>query len=97
MSVTALNNLVIEQEDPTEAMRHLSHTFRLVNERLSGNDAVSDPTIAVVLTMAKYERLQGQHRHSLVHFEGLRRMVELRGGISQLTRNKPDLAQKIFR
>lgn len=97
VSVTALNNLAITQEDPTEGMHHLSHAFRLVNERLSGKDAVSDTTIAVVVIMSQYQRLQGQYRQGLVHLEGLQRMVELRGGISQLTTNKPGLAQKIFR
>lgn len=97
VSVTALNNLVIKQEDPIVAMRHLSHAFRLINERLSGNDAVSDTTIAVVVIMAKYEDLQGQYHQGLVHLEGLQRMVQLRGGMSQLMKNMPALAQKILR
>lgn len=97
LSVIALNNLVINQEDHMQAIRHLSHTFRLVNERLSGNDAVSDTTIAVVVMMAQYERHSSQHSQGLVHLKGLQRIVELRGGISQLTKNKPSLAQKIFR
>ena len=97
MSVTILNTLSIEQEDPTEAMRHLSQTICLVNKRLSGNDAVSDKTLAVVVAMAQYARLQGQHRQGLIHLEGLQRMVELRGGVSQLTRSEPGLAQMIFK
>jgi hypothetical protein len=85
------------QEDPTEAIRHLSHTFRLVNERLSGNDAVSDSTIAVVVSMAQYERLQGHYCQGLIHIKGLQRIIELRGGISQLAKTSPALVPKIFR
>ena len=97
MSVTVLNNLLIKQEDPTEAIRHMSQALRLVSERLSGNDAVSDTTLAVVVAMAQCARLQGQYRQGLVHLEGLQQMIELRGGVSQLTRNQPGLAQMIFK
>ncbi|RDW60302.1 hypothetical protein BP5796_11908 [Coleophoma crateriformis] len=89
VSVTALNNLVIKQEDPIEAVQHISHAFRLINAKLSGDGDVSDTTIAAVIIMSQYERLQGQYRQGVVHLEGLQRMVELRGGISKLTKNKP--------
>jgi hypothetical protein len=78
-------------------MRHLSCTFRLVNDKLSGNEALSDTTMAVVVAMTQYERLRGHHRQGLVHFEGLQRIVELRGGISRLVNDRPGLAQKVFR
>ncbi|ESZ90722.1 hypothetical protein SBOR_8882 [Sclerotinia borealis F-4128] len=49
VSVTALNNIVRNQEDPKTAMHHLSRAFRLINSKLSGSDAVADTTIAVVM------------------------------------------------
>lgn len=97
LSATALNNLVVKPDDPAEALRHLSQTFQLVNKRLSGNDPVSDATIAVVIGMAQFERHQGQYRRGIIHLNGLMRMVELRGGISSLTLHKPTLTQKLFR
>ncbi|KAF7853358.1 uncharacterized protein EAF02_012012 [Botrytis sinoallii] len=97
VSVTALNNIVLNQEDPKIAMHHLSLAFRLVNEKLSGNEAASDTTIAVVLTMSHYYRLQGQFSQGLVHLQGLERMVKMRGGISNLKKKQYTLAQKIFR
>lgn len=96
-SITILNSLVSKQENATEAMHHLSRTFRLINERLSGNDAISDTTIAAIAGMAKYERHEGQYRQGLIHIKGLQRIAGLRGGISQLTRHSPSLTQKIFR
>ncbi|KFY62870.1 hypothetical protein V496_04345 [Pseudogymnoascus sp. VKM F-4515 (FW-2607)] len=96
-SVTVRNGLVVEKEDPKEAMRHLSQTFRLINERLSGNDAVSDATIAVVVILAQHERLRGHHREGLVHVGGLERMVQLRGGVKALSRYRPGLTQKMFK
>ena len=95
--MTALNGLLVQQEDPAETFRHLSHTFRLLNERLSGNEALSDTTVAVVVSMAQYELLQEHYSQGLVHIKGLQRMIELRGGISQLTKTSPGLLPKIFR
>jgi Fungal specific transcription factor domain len=97
MSAAALNNLVVKPDGIAEAMRHLSQTFQLINKRLSGKDAISDATIAVVIGMAQFERHQGQYHRGIVHLNGLMRMVELRGGISSLTLHKPTLTQKLFR
>lgn len=88
---------MVEKEDPKSAMCHLSQTFRLINERLSGNDAVSDATIAVVVILAQHERLRGHHREGLVHIGGLERMVQLRGGVRALSRYRPGLTQKMFK
>jgi hypothetical protein len=96
-SVIALNNLLVKQEDPEQAMRHLSRTFHLVNQRLSSPDPVSDSTIAVVVSLTHYDRLRGQYRQGLVHLEGLRQIVELRGGVSEFTKSHRSLALKIFR
>ncbi|KFY31546.1 hypothetical protein V493_01003 [Pseudogymnoascus sp. VKM F-4281 (FW-2241)] len=96
-SVTARNNLVAQKDDPKESMRHLSQTFRLINERLSKNDAVSDETIAVVVILAQHERIRGRYREGLVHVGGLERMAQLRGGAAALSRYRPGLTQKMFK
>ncbi|KAI1803530.1 hypothetical protein F4811DRAFT_562433 [Daldinia bambusicola] len=96
-SIAAKNMLTSSSENFSEGLRHLSHSLRIVNQRLSGEKALSDTTLASVVAMLQYERMCGQYHQSLVHFRGLQRMVELRGGISQLRRDKPELAQKIFR
>ncbi|KIM99089.1 hypothetical protein OIDMADRAFT_127640 [Oidiodendron maius Zn] len=93
----ALNNLIVKPDGHAEAIHHLSQAFQLVNNRLSGNDPVSDATIAVVVALAQFERHQGQYRRGIVHLDGLMRMVELRGGISTLTMHKSNLTQKLFR
>ncbi|TVY48307.1 hypothetical protein LOCC1_G001955 [Lachnellula occidentalis] len=97
VSLVALNKLVMKQEDPTEAIHHQSRTLRLINERLSGQDAVSDTNIAVVVALTQYDRLRGNYYNSLAHIQGLQRMIELRGGISKLAHSKPGITQKIFR
>ncbi|KAI8966282.1 hypothetical protein F5Y11DRAFT_188817 [Daldinia sp. FL1419] len=97
MSIAARNLLIANREDDAEGLRHLSDSLRLVNQRLSGGNALSDTTLAAVVAMLQYERMCGQHDQGLIHFRGLQQMVELRGGISQLLRDRPELTQKIFR
>ncbi|KAH7022070.1 hypothetical protein EDB80DRAFT_1270 [Ilyonectria destructans] len=96
-AIPAITMSVTTQEKNTEAMRHMSQALRLINERLSGNDAVSNHTIAAVVAMVLYERQQGQFRRGLIHVKGLRQMTELRGGMSQLARTEPGLTPMIFR
>ncbi|KAJ5808520.1 hypothetical protein N7474_009789 [Penicillium riverlandense] len=97
MAITALNSLVVQSEDPADAMRHLALSLRMVNQRLvSPHDALSDTTIAVVIMLSHYERHQGHMRQGQVHFDGLLRMVELRGGITYLAKTKPSIALKLY-
>lgn len=50
---------------------------------MSATDATSDMTIAILVVMSQYERLQGQYERGYVHIQGLRRMIELRGGVKR--------------
>jgi hypothetical protein len=97
VSITALNTLCAHQEDARMAVRHISRALSLVNDRLSGTNALSIENIATVMVMAQYERCEGRCDHGVVHFDGLQRMIELRGGISELSKAKPKMALKIFR
>ena len=56
----------------------------LLRERLSGEDdeaKVSDPTISVVLKLANAALFDGDYGASTHHLEGIRQMVEIRGGL----------------
>ena len=97
MAVASHDSRYIKHEDLVEASRHLSHTFRLVNEKLSGHEALSDTTMAAVIALTQHERMRNQYQQGMVHFKGLLRIVELLGGISGLARSKPRIAQKVFR
>jgi hypothetical protein len=79
------------------ALHHISLAYRMTNARLSGPDACSDKAIAVVTMLAIYQRMHHQQAVGLVHFKGLRRMIALRGGLAQLSRNNRAVAQKPWR
>lgn len=71
----------------SQALFYLSQTFAWVRQRLQEDTALSDGTIAIVLSLVIQEQVRGQREQAAVHFEGLRRMVELRGGIGELEGN----------
>jgi len=66
-----------------QALAYLSNSLFLVKRRMEGDNALSDSTLCMVMMLI----LQEQVRHeeaSQIHYEGLRRMIKLRGGLSQL-------------
>ncbi|GFF29052.1 hypothetical protein IFM61606_10282 [Aspergillus udagawae] len=96
-TILHLNNLTSKPEGLFEARRHISHTFRLVHQKLSGQSAVTDETIAVIVSMTQYEHYQHQYQQGSVHVQGLRRIAQLRGGLLQLVTGGSGLAQKMLR
>lgn len=93
----ATNFHLMGDENSTQSLRHLTRTFRLINDKLSGSEAIADTTFAAVVSMTQYERLRGNTKHGLIHFDGLQRMTDMRGGIKQLARTHFALTLKIFR
>lgn len=79
-------------------MYHIARTYRIVQDRLmSEEEATSDMTIAILVAMSQYERLQGQYARGYVHVRGMRRMIELRGGIKQFNSDCRGVIQKVLR
>jgi hypothetical protein len=72
-----------------EALHHLSQAFSEVQKRLNGPDALKDSTLTIILMLVLQQQLLGDHTGAKVHVEGLRRMVELRGGVDALQPNLP--------
>ncbi|KAJ3454690.1 hypothetical protein MRS44_013290 [Fusarium solani] len=69
--------------NPT-AILHLHTGLRLLRERLVGEDdepKISDSTIGVVLKLASAAHFNGDYEASKQHMDGLRKMVDLRGGL----------------
>lgn len=76
-------------------------TIQLLRDRLSnsdGNDqtSISNPTILIVLTLAHIAHLTGDHAAAARHFEGLCKMVNLRGGIAAF-QNSPSFLTELLR
>ncbi|KAF3056652.1 hypothetical protein GL218_06462 [Daldinia childiae] len=66
------------------AILHFQKGLRLLRERLLGDDdetKISDSTMSVVLKLASVAHFDGDYETSRQHMEGLRKMVDLRGGL----------------
>ncbi|PWY75522.1 hypothetical protein BO70DRAFT_430957 [Aspergillus heteromorphus CBS 117.55] len=72
-----------------KALHHLSQAFTLVNRRIQSDEALSDSTLGIILMLIFQEQLRKAKWESKVHYEGLRKMVELRGGLTRLEGNHP--------
>ena len=70
--------------------------YNSVNERLSSDDALSDEALASVVSLTLFERVHAHNSKGHIHFQGLQRMVRLRGGLSSLTDNR-ELLLKLWR
>ncbi|KAI0551750.1 hypothetical protein F4679DRAFT_572074 [Xylaria curta] len=80
------------------AMQHFQKGVKLLRERLLGNDAgikISDSTMGVVLKLAGAAYLNGDYQSSKHHMDGLRRIVDLRGGLDAFKGTQ--LRQEILR
>ena len=63
---------------------HFQKGLRLLRERLLGEDGetkLSDSTIGVVLKLASAAHFVGNYQESKQHMEGIRTIVDLRGGL----------------
>ncbi|KAI1610931.1 hypothetical protein EDD36DRAFT_420957 [Exophiala viscosa] len=73
------------------AMLHFQKGLKLLRERLLRTDdemQLSDSTIGAVAKLASHAHFEGDSQASKQHMEGLRKMVDLRGGLDVFNGNK---------
>ncbi|KAN0110647.1 hypothetical protein V8E51_007034 [Hyaloscypha variabilis] len=66
-------------------------TLQLLRQKLSFGDEkakLADPTVFVVVNLAIHAHISGEHKSAKHHLEGIRRIVELRGGLGEFTQTK---------
>lgn len=67
-----------------EYTRHLVQALHLTNKKISENRHIADITIACVVTLCCLSFRSEQPWQTKMHFEGLVRMINLRGGLPKL-------------
>lgn len=99
-SIEAYFDIFLKRGQSCLTQFHFSKTLRLLQERLNTPDdpkTISDPTIMVVITLGLTAELLGDRLAAENHIEGLKRIVELRGGLEKLDTDNPRLPAKICR
>ncbi|QYS97697.1 hypothetical protein H0G86_004918 [Trichoderma simmonsii] len=94
---TVLEFNYVSPQAGVSTIRHLTQAFRLINERISRAEHVSNSTLAVVMSLSTYESTRGRYDRGMIHLSGLFRMVETRGGPERIGSEEPEIMQKIYR
>lgn len=87
------------ENNSSMALSHSVKALTILQQRLAGGDhelPTSDTTILVVVGLTMAATALGDLQTALMHLTGLRKMVDLRGGISAFTLNRK-LQTKILR
>ncbi|KAB8268312.1 hypothetical protein BDV30DRAFT_17796 [Aspergillus minisclerotigenes] len=83
----ACNEIYLGNETSSRALYHLSQTLTQIQRRLDSCDALSESTMGLIISLIMQEQIRSQGAAAEVHARGLQKMVELRGGLSDLERN----------
>jgi hypothetical protein len=81
---TAMGIMLDKRNTSPQALQYLSNTYLCINENLQKDEKPTDGTIAAVMSLAIHEDLQGNPDRSKLHVDALERLIELRGGLTQL-------------
>ncbi|KAB8214501.1 hypothetical protein BDV33DRAFT_196057 [Aspergillus novoparasiticus] len=82
---------------PFEPYMHDLLSLSIVNLRMADSTiSVSDETLAVVASIAMIKKMLGFHDEWNVHMQGLKSLVDLRGGLDSLN-DKPLIQSKLYR
>ncbi|RMZ46293.1 hypothetical protein CA14_008313 [Aspergillus flavus] len=78
-------------------VKHLNEAIAIVNQRMADSTiSVSDETLVVVASIAMIKKMLGYHDEWNVHMQGLKSLVDLRGGLDNLN-DKPLIQSKLYR
>ncbi|KAE8132744.1 hypothetical protein BDV38DRAFT_287458 [Aspergillus pseudotamarii] len=78
-------------------VRHLNEAIAIVNQRMADSaGSVSDETLVVIASIAMMKQMLGFHDEWNVHMQGLKSLVDSRGGLDSLN-DKPLIQGKIYR
>ncbi|KAH8126568.1 hypothetical protein LI328DRAFT_165955 [Trichoderma asperelloides] len=99
-SVEAYLEACLQKTQGPLAHFYFQKTIRLLQDRLDRPDdpqTISDPTIMVVSVLGLTAEVTGDYMAAKKHMEGLRRMVDLRGGLEMLRFDNARLPAKVCR
>lgn len=96
LSETCMDFITGRELQSPEYRRHMTAALRLINDKLSSANAVADTNLAGVMTLCLLSSVRDQPLQTKIHFDGLCRMIEVRGGVDEL-RSNPALIGKTHR
>lgn len=86
----------VTKQGPSEHFLKAVHLLRMKLSQSNDKIKISDETLKVVLSLASHALMLGDEKTARNHLEGLRKLVDLRGGLTTFE-NDPKLLIEIFR
>ncbi|KAL4723091.1 hypothetical protein ACLX1H_009579 [Fusarium chlamydosporum] len=99
-SIETYFDLILSRHQGTLSYFHFAKTLRLLQQRLNNShdpEATSDATIMVVVMLGLSAELIGDRTAAENHAAGMKRIVDLRGGLEGLRFDNPRLPAKVCR
>ncbi len=87
MATLYSNGIMARPRRSHKGMRHLADTYRCINRDFRENYLPTDPTVAVIVSLAVHENLTDQYGVGKIHLHAIRSLLEPRGGIEGLSTN----------
>ncbi|KAK3115752.1 hypothetical protein LTR53_004572 [Teratosphaeriaceae sp. CCFEE 6253] len=85
-----------EQHDSVHSRQLLDQCLQLLNARILTPDGMNDGTIVAIASLAAMEHDRGNMRALGMHLDGLKRVVDLRGGLDAIRSKNPMAANLVF-
>ncbi|KAK3074390.1 hypothetical protein LTR53_003253 [Teratosphaeriaceae sp. CCFEE 6253] len=85
-----------EQHDSVQSRQLLDQCLQLLNARILTPDGMNDGTIVAIASLAAMEHDRGNMRALGMHLDGLKRVVDLRGGLDAIRSKNPMAANLVF-
>jgi len=85
-----------QQHDSVHSRQLLDQCLSLLQARILTPEGVNDGTLVAIASLAAMEHDRGNMRALDMHLEGLKRVVELRGGLDAIRRTNSMAANVVF-
>jgi hypothetical protein len=88
MFTSVIRDFLLQQETSAITTFHLIRVITQLNKRLSDADlSLTDSTVAVIISLCMASSITNNYKAMAAHSVGLRKIVNLRGGLDSFRRN----------
>lgn len=88
MFTSVIRDFLLQQETSAITTFHLIRVITQLNKRLSDADlSLTDSTVAVIISLCMASSITNNYKAMAAHSVGLRKIVNLRGGLDNFRRN----------
>lgn len=98
LCVALQNERHLSPKDRTRSRRLNAKSLRLLQRRINSEspDCISDTTLCAIAALTNIENSKGNLRHAHTHLAGLKRILDIRGGLDAVRSSNATIANIVF-